>query len=151
MVRRYEPRDLQGSAAVFCSAFAAEPWKENWTQQLAETRISELTGTPISAGFVYEEQGSILAVAAGRVCTYLYGKEYVIDEFCVSAEMQGKGIGSRLMQQIEQEMRAAGCVGIVLQTTHGYPSERFYLKNGFQRNPDMITMYRLLNEKTEFS
>lgn len=151
MVRRYEPRDLQGCGAVFCSAFAAEPWNENWTQQLAETRISELTGTPISAGFVYEENGRILAVAAGRVCTYLYGKEYVIDEFCVSAEMQGKGIGSRLMQRIEQEMRAAGCVGIVLQTTHGYPSERFYLKNGFQRNPDMITMYRLLNEKTEFS
>ncbi|MBR3045811.1 MAG: GNAT family N-acetyltransferase [Oscillospiraceae bacterium] len=151
MVRRYDPRDLQGCGAVFCSAFAAEPWNENWTQQLAETRISELTGTPISAGFVYDEQGSILAVAAGRVCTYLYGKEYVIDEFCVSAEMQGKGIGSRLMQRIEQEMRAAGCVGIVLQTTRGYPSERFYLKNGFQRNPDMITMYRLLNEKTEFS
>ena len=151
MVRRYDPRDLQGYGAVFCSAFAAEPWNENWTQQLAETRISELTGTPISAGFVYDEQGSILAVAAGRVCTYLYGKEYVIDEFCVSAEMQGKGIGSRLMQRIEQEMRAAGCVGIVLQTTRGYPSERFYLKNGFQRNPDMITMYRLLNEKTEFS
>ena len=148
MVRRYEPRDLQGCGAVFCSAFAAEPWNENWTQSLAETRISELTGTPISAGFVYEENGRILAVAAGRVCTYLYGKEYVIDEFCVSAEMQGKGIGSRLMQQIEQEMRVSGCVGIVLQTTHGYPSERFYLKNGFQRNPDMITMYRLLNEKT---
>ncbi len=147
MVRRYAPRDLQGSAAVFCSAFAAEPWNENWTQSLAETRISELTGTPFSAGFVYEEQGRILAVAAGRVCTYLYGKEYVIDEFCVSAEVQGKGIGSQMIQQIVQEMRAAGCVGIVLQTTHGYPSERFYLKNGFQRNPDMITMYRMLNEK----
>ncbi len=147
MVRRYAPRDLQGSAAAFCSAFAAEPWSENWTQSLAETRISELTGTPFSAGFVYEEQGRILAVAAGRVCTYLYGKEYVIDEFCVSAEVQGKGIGSQMIQQIVQDMRAAGCVGIVLQTTHGYPSEHFYLKNGFQRNPDMITMYRLLNEK----
>ena len=147
MVRRYALRDLQGSAAAFCSAFAAEPWNENWTQSLAETRISELTGTPFSAGFVYEEQGRILAVVAGRVCTYLYGKEYVIDEFCVSAEVQGKGIGSQMIQQIVQDMRAAGCVGIVLQTTHGYASDRFYLKNGFQRNPDMITMYRLLNEK----
>ena len=26
--------------------------------------------------------------------------------------------------------------------------KRFYLKNGFQRNPDMITMYRLLTDKT---
>lgn len=144
MIRKYEPNDLQSCADVFCSAFSAEPWNENWTQQLAETRISELTGTPFSVGFVYEEDGRILALAAGRVCTYLYGKEYVIDEFCVSAEAQGKGIGSALMQQIETDRKAVGCVSIVLQTTRGYPSERFYLKNGFQRSPDMITLYRPL-------
>ena len=121
MIRKYEPRDLQSCADVFCSAFSAEPWNENWTQQLAETRISELTGTPFSVGFVYEEDGRILALAAGRVCTYLYGKEYVIDEFCVSAEAQGKGIGSELMQYIEADRKAVGCVSIVLQTTRGYP------------------------------
>lgn len=148
VIRRFEKRDLAGCAAVFCSAFGAEPWNENWTQDLAETRISELTGTPFSRGFVYKENGRILAVAAGRICTYLYGREYVIDEFCVSAETQGKGIGSAMMQWIKNEMCAEGCVSIVLQTTHGYPSERFYLKNGFQRNPDMITMYCLLGDGT---
>ena len=144
MIRRYEPRDLAECAAVFCSAFSAAPWNESWTQQLAETRISELTGTPFSVGFVCEENGRILALAAGRVCTYLHGKEYVIDEFCVSAEAQGKGVGSEVMTQIEAEMKSAGCVSIVLQTTKGYPSEQFYLKNGFLHSPDMITLYRPL-------
>lgn len=146
MIRRYETRDLPECADVFCSAFSAEPWHESWTKSLAETRISELTGTPFSRSFVYEENGRILAVAAGRICTYLYGREYVIDEFCVSADIQGKGIGTAMMRQIISDMKAEGCVSIVLQTTHGYPSERFYLKNGFQRNPDMITMYHLLGE-----
>lgn len=36
-----------------------------------------------------------------------------------------------MMQQIAAEMRAAGCVSIVLNTTKGYPSERFYKKQGF--------------------
>ena len=146
MIRKYEPNDLAACADVFCSAFSAAPWNENWTLPLAETRISELTGTPFSRGFVYEQEGRILALAAGRVCTYLHGREYVIDEFCVSAETQGRGIGSELMRQIMQEMKAEGCVSIVLQTTHGYPSERFYLKNGFQRSPDMITMFRMLTD-----
>ena len=55
MIRKYEPRDLQSCAAVFCSAFSEEPWNENWTQSLAETRISELTGThkPEKAYFDY--------------------------------------------------------------------------------------------------
>lgn len=148
MIRKYEECDLSECAAVFCSAFAADPWNENWTQSVAEARISELTGTPYSRGFVYEKDGRIVAMAAGRICTYLHGKEYVIDEFCAAAEIQGMGIGSALMRQIMAEMRMEGCVSIVLQTTHGYPSERFYLKNGFQRNPDMITMYRLLTDKT---
>ena len=146
MIREYEPRDLEPCAAVFCSAFRAAPWHESWTVQLAETRISELTGTQLSAGFVYEEAGQILGFAAGRVVTYLYGKEYVIDEFCISAEMQGKGIGSAMMRQITAEMTDAGFAGIVLNTTKGYPSERFYLKNGFVQNEAMITMYRTLDK-----
>ncbi len=77
--------------------------------------------------------------------TYLYGKEYVIDEFCVLSEMQGKGIGSRLLSGIADAMRQQGIVSVVLQTTKGYPSEQFYLKNGFQHSPDMITLYRKLN------
>ena len=146
MIRKYEPRDLEACAAVFCSAFRAAPWHENWTVQLAEIRISELTDTQLSAGFVYEEAGRILGFAAGRVVTYLYGKEYVIDEFCVSAEMQGKCIGSRLLAGIADAVRQQGIVSIVLQTTKGYPSEQFYLKNGFQHSPDMITLYRKLNQ-----
>ncbi len=145
-VRHYQPSDLAACAAVFCSAFAGEPWNERWSQEIAETRIAELTGTALSLGYVYEERGQILGFAAGRTVTYLYGKEYVIDEFCISAEMQGKGIGSAMMRQITAEMTDAGFAGIVLNTTKGYPSERFYLKNGFVQNEAMITMYRTLDK-----
>jgi len=145
-VRHYQPADLAACGAVFCSAFAGEPWNERWSQEIAETRIAELTGTALSLGYVYEERGQILGFAAGRTVTYLYGKEYVIDEFCISAEMQGKGIGSAMMRQITAEMTDAGFAGIVLNTTKGYPSERFYLKNGFVQNEAMITMYRTLDK-----
>ena len=145
MIRKYEPRDLQSCAAVFCSAFSVEPWNENWTQQLAETRISELMNTPLSVGFVYEEAGTVYGVAAGRAVTYLYGREYVIDEFCMSPQVQGRGIGSEMLRHIMDEMSARGFAAVVLQTTKGFPSERFYRKNGFVQSPDMITMYHKLN------
>ena len=69
----------------------------------------------------------------------------VIDEFCVSPKAQGRGIGSEMLRHIMNEMRAKGFVSVVLQTTKGFPSERFYLKNGFVQSPDMITMYHMLN------
>ena len=149
MIRKYEPQDLQTCAAVFCSAFRAEPWNEQWTQSLAETRISELTGTPLSAAFVYEESGCLLGFAAGRVVTYLYGREYVIDEFCVAADAQGQGTGTKMLSYIAEAMRTDGVAAICLQTTKGYPSEKFYLKNGFQTAPNMLTMYRSLRTGQE--
>lgn len=145
MIRHYQPDDLRGCAEVFRDAFAEEPWKENWSIQLAETRISELMNTPLSVGFVYEEDGAVIGIAAGRGVTYLHGREYVIDEFCVSPKAQGRGIGSEMLRHIMNEMRAKGFVSVVLQTTKGFPSERFYLKNGFVQSPDMITMYHMLN------
>lgn len=148
IVRHYRQEDLSGCAAVFCSAFGAAPWHESWNIPLAEKRIAELTGTQLSAGYVYEENGVICGFAAGRTVTYLYGREYVIDEFCVSADRQGKGVGSALMQQIKAEMTEAGFAGIVLNTTRGYPSERFYRKHGFTENAEMITMYRVLQKQT---
>ena len=149
MVRNYEPRDLEGCAAVFCSAFRAAPWNEQWTQSLAETRISELTGTALSAAFVYEDSGGIRGFAAGRVVTYLYGREYVIDEFCVAADAQGQGLGTELLSYIADTMHADGVAAICLQTTRGYPSEKFYLKNGFHTAPNMLTMYRSLRTEQE--
>ncbi len=59
--------------------------------------------------------------------------------------MQGRGIGSRLLNSIADEMRQQGIASINLQTTKGYPSEQFYLKNGFQHSAGMITMYRVLD------
>ena len=148
MIRRYGSDDLKGCAEVFRAAFAAEPWNEIWPLPLAETRISELMDTPLSVGFVLEENGKICGFAAGRAVTYLYGREYVIDEFCIAPEMQGRGAGSAVLRQIAAEMRAEGCVSIVLQTTKGYPSEKFYLKNGFQHSENMITMWRSLRDES---
>lgn len=145
MVRRYTDTDMQACAEVYCSAFSAPPWNENWTAEIAQTRVTELMNTPMSHGFVYEEDGKLLGFAAGRIMTYLYGKEFVIDEFCVSYETQGRGIGRTMMQHIQAEMKERGCVSLVLNTTKGYPSERFYLKNGFQHSDSMITMFCMLN------
>ena len=148
MIRRYGSDDLKGCAEVFRAAFAAEPWNEIWPLPLAETRISELMDTLLSVGFVLEENGKICGFAAGRAVTYLYGREYVIDEFCVLPERQGRGVGSAMLRQIAEEMRAAHCVSIVLQTTKGFPSEKFYLKNGFQYSDSMITMWRSLRDES---
>ena len=146
MIRRYRPDDLGGAAEVFRSAFAKEPWKEEWTAELAAERISQLMSAPRSVGYVSEEGGVIQAILCGRRLTYLHGDEYVIDEFCVSPSVQRQGTGTAVMEYAADEMRREGVVAMALMTTRGYPSERFYLKNGFEGIDVMLFMYRTIKE-----
>ncbi len=141
MVRRYLDSDLEKAAKCYMETFAEEPWNEEWSMELAMTRIRELMSGPISIGYVYEEDTHISGVMIGRKNTYLHGSEYFIDEFCIVPSSQGKGIGTKMINYAKEELGAMGYVGIVLNTEKGYPSELFYKKNGFVQKEDLIFMY----------
>ena len=149
MIRRYRPSDLKNAAEVFRGAFAAEPWNEEWSYELAETRINELMSSPQSIGYVAEANGVIQAVLCGRRLKYLHGVEYMIDEFCVSPNMQRSGIGTAVLDYARKELTAEGVAAMVLLTTRGYPSERFYIKNGFESKDAMVLMYRTIGKNKE--
>lgn len=142
MIRRYAQTDLEGAAEVFRAAFAGDPWNEEWSYELAAQRLSELMSAPQSAGYVNEENGAITAILCGRVLHYLHGAEYVIDEFCVSPSSQRQGTGTAVIEYAASELKADGVVAMALMTTRGFPSEKFYLRNGFEGNNGMIFMYR---------
>lgn len=147
MIRRYRECDLEGAAAVFTAAFAAPPWNEEWSAEVSRKRISELMSAPQSIGYVYEDDGRIKAVLCGRKLTYLHGPEYVIDEFCVLPELHRSGIGTAVIGYAKDELVKEGVIAMALMTTKGYPSEKFYIKNGFEGNEGMIFMYRVLDKK----
>ena len=144
MIRRYFPADLDGAAEVFRKAFSCEPWNESWSRDLCVRRIGELMSAPQSVGYVCEKDGKIKAVLSGRILTYLHGAEYVIDEFCVDPDIQRSGTGSEMLEYAREELSREGVIAMALMTARGYPSERFYIKNGFTANEGMVFMYRFL-------
>jgi len=141
MIRAYKDDDLEQASIVLIKTFAEEPWNEEWNMELTKTRIKELMSGPMSIGYVYEKNNIIVGVMCGRQTTYLYGKEYFIDEFCILPTEQGKGIGSQMIKQAKDELILRGFVDIVLNTEKGYPSEKFYKKNKFEIKESLIFMY----------
>lgn len=141
MIRRYCEKDLEKAAWVLKEAFAEAPWNEVWDIELAKTRIGELMSGPMAIGYVWEEDSRILGIMLGRKTTYLWGPEYFIDEFCISPAVQRKGIGTSMIEYAKQQLAAQGFVDMVLNTEKGYPSEKFYIKNGFVQKESLIFMY----------
>ena len=144
VIRAYRESDLPECAALYCNTFSAPPWNEHWTTQIAEQRISELMCSPLSVGYLLEENGVLLGMLIGSHVTYLYGRELLIHELCVLPDRQRGGVGSALLQSVTERLREESYAGIFLNTTHGYPSERFYLKNGFERQQRTVALYRRL-------
>ncbi|MDN6501006.1 MAG: GNAT family N-acetyltransferase, partial [Tetragenococcus koreensis] len=83
-------------------------------------------------GYVLKENNTVIALSIGTKKPWIKGMEYYIDQFCVKTNFQGRGVGSEFLFLIETDIKKKGMNAIILNTVKGFPSESFYLKNGFQ-------------------
>ena len=59
---------------------------------------------------------------------------------CVRPDAQGKGVGTRLLGHLKEELAGRGINMVYLLTRKGTPAEAFYRKNGYGvSQEDMMT------------
>lgn len=68
------------------------------------------------------------------------GTEYSIDEFCIKTPEQGRGLGTRLLREIEICIREKGIQQIFLQTERAVPAYEFYRKNVFFELDEYVSL-----------
>ena len=138
---------LTEMAELYRSAFKGEPWNDDWsdTVQLNEY-VKEISGGYNALNYGLLIDGKLAAMSLGMIRHWWEGTNYNIEEFCVSPELQGQGLGSRLMKLIENDIREKGLAGIFLQTDNDKPSYRFYMKNGFKELSSHVSFYKSVKE-----
>lgn len=146
---RFEVLDssyLRDMAEVFRKAFENDPWNNDWSdeEQLMKY-IEDIACSFNSLNYGIIIDGKLAAFSAGSVRHWWEGTNYNIEELCVLPEFQGKGIGSRFMALIEEDIGNRGIKGIFLQTDNDMPSYRFYLKNGFSELNAHVSFYKSID------
>lgn len=138
---------LPQMADLFSRAFRGEPWNDDWSDknQLNEY-MKEISGSYNSLHYGLLIDGKLCAFAIGMIRHWWKGTEYNIEEFCVSPDFQGQGIGSRFMKMIEEDIKKRGVLGIFLQTDSDKPAYKFYSKNGFVELNSHVSFYKSLEE-----
>jgi len=131
-VVKMEKEMIDRCAALFMDTFSKEPWNDAYdsVEQVVRFFNGHLANNYF-AGYVAMLQNQMIALCLGMKKPWVKGMEYYIDEFCVRSDLQGTGIGSRFLKEIEKDIREQGMDGMILNTQNGFPSRKFYEKNGF--------------------
>lgn len=126
---------------LFIETFSSEPWNDVYDSR---NQVSEFFKNHMNnnyfVGYVLKNKGNVIALSIGMIKPWIHGMEYYIDQFCVKLDMQGQGIGSQFLKMIETDIKLRGMNAIILNTEKGFPSEKFYLKNGFNSLDELIVL-----------
>lgn len=126
---------------LFIDVFTKDPWNDTYSSRgQVMDFFQNYIDNNYFIGYVLKKQNRIIAMSIGMKKPWINGMEYYIDQFCVKTDLQGQGIGSRFLKLIESEIKTEKMNAIILNTDRGFPSEKFYLKNGFKPVDDLVTL-----------
>lgn len=123
--------DLPACARAYCSAYSVPPWNEAYDETEIVPYIASYLDSETLCCYALAEGSEIVGVVLGILVPSV-GESYLrIEDFCIAEGYQKRGYGSMMMQMLAERMKQRGCADILLGTQRGYPSHRFYLKQGF--------------------
>lgn len=127
-------------APLFIDVFNSPPWNESWSIEQAKEKLLDIINTPRFYGMAEYSGDNMVGLIMGHGEQCFDGIHFHILEFCVARSMQGKGIGSRMLDEFTECLYENGICNIYLLTMRGNRTEGFYQKSGFKTSEYMCLM-----------
>lgn len=130
---------------IFYNVYHDFPYNFSWLKKEdIEKYFIDLENTPKFIGFVYIENERTLGVCFGIYNDYFLNSKYYIKEIFVEKNYQGCGIGTKMMKEIETNLKEKNINVIELLTPKKLDAYSYYISNGFSDKNDMVYMLKLL-------
>lgn len=140
--RKITIEDIPTLSKIYAETFNSAPWYDKWTEKTAGRRLSQMVNNGVFFGILsYDEEG-INGMILGEEEQYFDGVVFNIKEFCVKNNLRGKGIGTALLKEFENELKQKGIREAVLMTNT--EDCDFYKNKGYKQSPGIISMNKEL-------
>lgn len=143
-IYEFKKEDLKECAELFVKTFSKEPWNEPWNFESSKKRLNDVVLTPGFRGVVLRSDEKIEGVILGNLEQWYDGEHFCVKEFFMDSSSQGKGIGKRLLNALENILIEKEVVLIHFWTMKGSKAEVFYNKMGYEIPNELIMMRKKL-------
>ena len=130
-------KDLEKCAELFTYVFTQPPWNETWIIAQAIERLSFFLKTPNFFGLAAYSNEEIVGFIYGNYEPFQDKRVYLLKEMAVHPHLQGKGVGSELIQKLHAELRKKNISAIDLITAIGGKAANFSIKNGYSKSTEI--------------
>jgi len=135
---------LNDCTSLFVEVFNSEPWNDEWTEETATRRMSMIFANQGFVGVGHYSEDRLNGIVVGYREQWFDGEHFNIIEFCVRSDQQGKGIGTKILLQLERTLAQLRVKKIYLLTMRDSLAESFYKKNGYYVSGKMMMMGKRL-------
>ncbi|MCS5421960.1 MULTISPECIES: GNAT family N-acetyltransferase [Psychrilyobacter] len=141
-IEKLDEKHLKECSVMYIETFNSEPWNDKWDEVTSYLRLKDIYDTPGFFGLVVLDGVELKGAVFGNIEQWFEGYMYNLKEMFVKKDNKGSGIGTRLISELERLLKEEGVNSINLFTSRGDLTEKFYIKNGFITEENMIMMHK---------
>ena len=130
---------------LFVSVFIDSPWNEHWKYSWAYERLNWIYRSQGFVEFVAKDEDLAIGAILGCLVPFQGKKGFKIVEFFLATGDRSRGIGTKLLDTIELELKRRNCDFILLLTNKNSTAESFYLKQNYKPDNKLILLRKNIN------
>lgn len=130
-IRGLTKKDLPACADILCSVYNNELWMCRWERNTATAYLKDFFDAKKFVGYVLCDDGIVVGAVFAHEKIWWNNSEVSIEEMFIRPEQQRKGLGTLLLNEVENYVKEHHLAGITLSTNKYAPAPCFYKKNGF--------------------
>ena len=139
-IRAIANRDLKSISQLYVSVFTSPPWNEYWEYRWAYERLNWIYQSQDFAGFISLDGNKINGAILGYFIPFKGKKGFKIIEFFIDTNYQNKGIGTKLLTQLELSLKQNNYDFVSLLTAKNTDAESFYLNRNYRRDDKLVLL-----------
>ena len=138
-IRTIAESDLNAISQLYVSVFSSSPWNEYWEYQWAYERLNWIYQFQGCAGLLGLDEDKIIGATLGYFVPFKGKKGFKVVEFFVDTNYQNRGIGTKLLRQLELNLKD-NYDFVLLLTAKNIDAESFYLNRNYRRDDKLVLL-----------